>query len=179
MSAQPSEQDSHDVIRLGGETAVVVPVHEYHTLKALRDRASAEQVEEAEIDAAIAEHEAWKAAGRVEALADDPAPLGGSSAAPTVGCASVLTGCCMRSKGAATSRGRRSGAATTGQQQAQGDKRDAEGRRQPGGASGGHVDEGVPVVAVCGDDRVPGRSMSSTAGRSASAAGTMSVPTAP
>ena len=37
---------------------------EYHTLKALRDRASAEQVEEAEIDAAIAEHEAWKAAGR-------------------------------------------------------------------------------------------------------------------
>ena len=30
-------------------------------LKALRDRASAEQVDEAEIDAAIAEHEAWKA----------------------------------------------------------------------------------------------------------------------
>jgi len=64
MSAEPSEHDSHDVIRLGGETAVVVPVHEYHTLKALRDRASAVQVEEAEIDAAIAEHEAWKAAGR-------------------------------------------------------------------------------------------------------------------
>ena len=42
----------------------MVPVHEYHTLKALRDRASAEQVQEAEIDAAIAEHEAWKAAGR-------------------------------------------------------------------------------------------------------------------
>ena len=61
MSAQPSEHDSHDVIRLGGETAVVVPMHEYHTLKALRDRASAEQVEEAEIDATIAEHEAWKA----------------------------------------------------------------------------------------------------------------------
>ena len=39
-------------------------MHEYRTLKALRDRASAEQVEEAEIDAAIAEHEAWKAAGR-------------------------------------------------------------------------------------------------------------------
>jgi hypothetical protein len=41
MRAQPSEHDSHDVIRLGGETAVVVPVHEYRTLKALRDRASA------------------------------------------------------------------------------------------------------------------------------------------
>jgi hypothetical protein len=64
MSAQPSEHDGHDVIRLGGETAVVVPVHEYQTLRALRDRASAEQVEEAEIDATIAEHEAWKAAGR-------------------------------------------------------------------------------------------------------------------
>ena len=64
MGVQPSQDDSHDVIRLGGETAVVVPMHEYRTLNALRDRASAEQVEEAEIGAAIAEHEAWKAAGR-------------------------------------------------------------------------------------------------------------------
>jgi hypothetical protein len=64
MGAQPSEHDNHDVIRLGGETAVVVPMQEYCTLKALRDRASAEQVEEAEIGAAMAEHEAWKAAGR-------------------------------------------------------------------------------------------------------------------
>ncbi|MDQ2814434.1 MAG: hypothetical protein M3Z75_21870 [Actinomycetota bacterium] len=64
MSAQASGHDSHDVIRLGGETAVVVPMHEYHTLTALRDRASAQQVEEAEIDAAISQHEAWKAAGR-------------------------------------------------------------------------------------------------------------------
>jgi hypothetical protein len=64
LSAQPSPHDNHDFIRLGGETAVVVPVHEYHTLKALRNRASAEQIEEAEIDAAIAEHEAWKAAGQ-------------------------------------------------------------------------------------------------------------------
>ena len=39
-------------------------MHEYHTLKALRGRASAEQVGKAEIDAAIAEHEAWKAAGQ-------------------------------------------------------------------------------------------------------------------
>ena len=39
-------------------------MHEYHTLKALRDRASAEQVEEAEIDATIAEHEAWKAGSK-------------------------------------------------------------------------------------------------------------------
>jgi len=33
-------------------------------LTALRERASAHEIEVAEIDAAIAEHEAWKAAGR-------------------------------------------------------------------------------------------------------------------
>ena len=33
-------------------------------LAALRNRASAEEIAEAETDAAIAEHEAWKAAGR-------------------------------------------------------------------------------------------------------------------
>ena len=65
MSARPEEHGgSHDVIHLGGETAVVVPLDEYRTLAALRDRASADEIEEAEIDAAIAEHEAWKAAGR-------------------------------------------------------------------------------------------------------------------
>ena len=35
----------------------------------------------------------------VEALADDPAPPGAFARGATVGCASVLTGCCMRSKG--------------------------------------------------------------------------------
>jgi len=65
MSARPAEHGgSHDVIRLGGETAVVVPLQEYRMLAALRERASADEIEEAEIDAAIAEHEAWKVAGR-------------------------------------------------------------------------------------------------------------------
>ena len=64
MSAQPSEHDGHDVIRLGGEAAVVVPLHEYRTLKALRDRAAPGELDEAEIDAAVAEHEEWVAAGR-------------------------------------------------------------------------------------------------------------------
>ena len=52
------------MIHLGGETAVVVPLHEYRELAALRGHASAEQVEDAWMDAAIAEDEAWKAAGR-------------------------------------------------------------------------------------------------------------------
>jgi hypothetical protein len=65
MSAWPAEcGDDHDVIHLGDETAVVVPMHEYGMLAALRKRASAEEIAEAETDAAIAEHEAWKAAGR-------------------------------------------------------------------------------------------------------------------
>jgi hypothetical protein len=65
MSARPEEHGgSHDMIHLGGETAVVVPLHEYRMLAALRERASAEEVEEAELDAAIAEHETWKASGR-------------------------------------------------------------------------------------------------------------------
>jgi hypothetical protein len=53
-------------------------MHEYHTLKVLRDRASAEQVEEAEIDAAIAIERRPSVAARLHAaeraLADpDPA----------------------------------------------------------------------------------------------------------
>lgn len=65
MSARLEEQGGgHDMIHLGGETAVVVPLPEYRMLTALRERASAEEIEVAEIDAAIAENEAWKAAGR-------------------------------------------------------------------------------------------------------------------
>ena len=64
MSAQPSEHDGHNVIRLGGEAAVVVPMHEYRTLKALKDRAAPGELDEAETDAAIAEYEEWVAAGR-------------------------------------------------------------------------------------------------------------------
>jgi hypothetical protein len=64
MSVQPSGPvDGHDVIRLGDETAVVVPIEEYRTLRALRDRASAEEIEEAEMDAVVAQHKAWVAAG--------------------------------------------------------------------------------------------------------------------
>jgi hypothetical protein len=64
MSAQPSEHDGHDVIHLGGEAAVVVPMHEYRTLKALKDRAAPGELDEAETEAAIAEYEEWTAAGR-------------------------------------------------------------------------------------------------------------------
>jgi hypothetical protein len=64
MSAQAPEHDGHGVIHLGGETAVVVPMHEYRTLKALRERATPGELDEAETEAAIAEYEEWVAAGR-------------------------------------------------------------------------------------------------------------------
>jgi len=64
MSAQASEHDGHGVIHLGVETAVVVPMHEYRTLRALKDRATSRDLDEAETDAAIAEYEEWVAAGR-------------------------------------------------------------------------------------------------------------------
>jgi hypothetical protein len=60
----PERDDHHDVIHLGGETAVIVPLEEYRMLTALKEGASAAEIEEAELNAAIAEHEAWKAAGR-------------------------------------------------------------------------------------------------------------------
>jgi hypothetical protein len=82
MSVQPSGPvDGHDVIRLGDETAVVVPNDEYRLLRALRDRASAEDVEEAEMDAVVAKHKAWVAEGRPGAVSHEDAVaelLGGS-----------------------------------------------------------------------------------------------------
>jgi len=64
MAAQPSGHEGHDIIHPGGEAAVVVPLREYRTLKALEDRATPGELDEAETDAAIAEYEEWEAAGR-------------------------------------------------------------------------------------------------------------------
>lgn len=65
MSAQPDDAaaDPPNTVDIGGEKAVVVPMYEYRLLKALEGRATAEEIEEAGFDAAIAEHEAWEAAG--------------------------------------------------------------------------------------------------------------------
>ena len=47
MSAHQPEHDGYGFIRLGAETGVVVPLDEDRALAALRDRASAEDVEDA------------------------------------------------------------------------------------------------------------------------------------
>ncbi len=65
MSTQPTGySDQHDVIHLGGETAVVVPLDEYRRLKALERRASADDLDAAEADAVLQAHQEWVAAGR-------------------------------------------------------------------------------------------------------------------
>ncbi len=57
MSAQSAESpDQHDVIHLGGEAAVVVPVDEYRRLRALEQRASADDLEAAEAAAVLQAH---------------------------------------------------------------------------------------------------------------------------
>jgi hypothetical protein len=84
MSAQPTEpQPEHDVIRVGTSEAVVVPMEDYLRLRAIERRASAGEIEEAEIEAAIQAHERWIAAGRPGARSHDDvmnellAPSGG------------------------------------------------------------------------------------------------------
>jgi len=70
-----------EVIHLGGEAAVVVPVADFLRLQALQRHASAKELEEAEIEATLAAHRAWVAAGRPGAVSHEEAMaelLGGS-----------------------------------------------------------------------------------------------------
>jgi hypothetical protein len=83
VTAQPAEAfDQHDVIHLGGETAIVVPVDEYRKLRALERLASPDELEAAEADAVLEAHREWVAAGRPGAVSHEEAMaelLGGSS----------------------------------------------------------------------------------------------------
>ena len=63
----------YEVIHLGGQAAVVVPVADFLRLRALEQHASAEMLEEAEIEAALAEYRDWAAAGRPGAVTHEEA----------------------------------------------------------------------------------------------------------
>lgn len=52
-----------NTVDVGGERAVVVPLTEYRAMKALADRATEDEREDAWMNAAIAEAEEWRAAG--------------------------------------------------------------------------------------------------------------------
>jgi hypothetical protein len=76
MAAQPAEPlstGSHEVIHLGGEAAVVVPVAEYRRLRALERLASPDELEGAEAAAALEEYREWCAAGRPGSVSHDQA----------------------------------------------------------------------------------------------------------
>jgi hypothetical protein len=82
VTAQPAEVfDQRDVIHLGGETAVVIPVDEYRRLRALERLASPDELEAAEADAVLEAHREWVAVGRPGAVSHEEAIaelLGGS-----------------------------------------------------------------------------------------------------
>ncbi len=74
MCTEPAgHHDQLEIMHLGGETAVVVPVDEYRRLRALERRASAEDLDAAEADAVLQGHREWVAAGRPGALSHEEA----------------------------------------------------------------------------------------------------------
>jgi hypothetical protein len=64
---------AHDVIHLGGEAAVVVPLAEYRRLRALARLASPDELDGAEAAAATEEYREWLAAGRPGAVPQEQA----------------------------------------------------------------------------------------------------------
>lgn len=77
MTAQPdASSDSaapFEVIHLGGQAAAIVPLAELARLRAVERRASAEVLEEAEIEATLAGYREWVAAGRPGAVTHEEA----------------------------------------------------------------------------------------------------------
>ena len=76
MTAQPVEPvetGPHEVIHLGGESAVIVPVSEYRRLRALARLASPDELEGADAAVALEEYQEWSAAGRPGAVPHDQA----------------------------------------------------------------------------------------------------------
>jgi hypothetical protein len=77
MSALPANDQGHgepyEVIHLGGEAAAIVPLPELRRLQAVERHASAGILEEAEIEATLADHREWVAAGRPGAVSHQEA----------------------------------------------------------------------------------------------------------
>ena len=81
MGAQPADRipasdpdtGSYEVIHLGGQAAVVVAVSDFLRLRALEQAASAQELEEAEDQAALADWRAREAAGQTSYVPHDEA----------------------------------------------------------------------------------------------------------
>jgi hypothetical protein len=74
MTAGPEgEPCSYEAIHLGGEAAAIVPLCDLRRLQALQRLASAEILEKADIEATLASHHEWVAAGRPGTVAHEEA----------------------------------------------------------------------------------------------------------
>jgi hypothetical protein len=77
MTAQPAEPGpdtgSYELIHLGGQAAVVVPVADFLRLRALEQAASPQELEDAEDTAAVLEWKARDAAGQTTFVPADEA----------------------------------------------------------------------------------------------------------
>jgi hypothetical protein len=74
MTAQPASDPSpYEVIHLGGEAAAIVPLADLRILQAVRRHASAEALQQAEIEAALTAHQEWVAEGRPGAVSHEEA----------------------------------------------------------------------------------------------------------
>jgi hypothetical protein len=62
-ASSPEAGGPYEVIHLGGETAAIVPIAELRRLRAVERHASPEALEAAEIEATLAAHDEWVAAG--------------------------------------------------------------------------------------------------------------------
>ena len=75
MTAQPDRgrdpAGAYQVIHLGGEAAAIVPLAELRRLRAVERHASPEALQEAEVEAVLAAHDEWVAAGCPGALSHE------------------------------------------------------------------------------------------------------------
>jgi hypothetical protein len=70
-SADAGSAEPYEVIHLGGEAAAIVPLADLRRLRAVARHAPAEVLEDAEIEATLADHDEWAAAGRPGARKHD------------------------------------------------------------------------------------------------------------
>ncbi|HUY50904.1 MAG TPA: hypothetical protein VMV92_35235 [Streptosporangiaceae bacterium] len=68
-----SDPGPYEVIHLGGEAAAIVPLGDLRRLQAVQRHAPVELLEEAEVEATLAAHREWVAAGRPGAVSHEEA----------------------------------------------------------------------------------------------------------
>jgi hypothetical protein len=65
MTVQPVDSsEPYEVIHLGGQAAAIVPLADLRRMRAVERHASSRALEEAEIEAALTEHDEWVRTGR-------------------------------------------------------------------------------------------------------------------